>query len=67
MVEERDGTLIVTCACHEKACGAWMELTPEGVLAVEDQDGECLSILLPEWLEQAIRTAVVTRSQTHRT
>lgn len=67
MVEERDGALIITCACHESACATWMEITPEGVLAVEDKDGERLSILLPEWLEEAMRAAVAIRSLTYCT
>ena len=54
-------SLVVTCDCEEATCTAWLELTPEGTLAIEDADGMRLSLLLPDWLESAIRTAISAR------
>ena len=64
MVEEGDGALRIACACDERTCDTWMEITPEGILALEDKDGLLVSILLPEWLDHAIRAAVLTHSPT---
>jgi hypothetical protein len=66
MVEESDGALRIACACDERTCDTWMEITPEGMLAVEDKEGERVSILLSEWLAQAIRAAVLTHSPSHQ-
>lgn len=51
-----EDTLELLCACPE-ACGTWLELTADGVLALEDKDGLRVSLLLPVWLEDAIRQA----------
>ena len=66
MVEANDGTLRIACDCDESACDTWMEITPEGILALEDKDGLLVSILLPEWLDHAIRAAVFTHLTTHQ-
>lgn len=60
MFEASDGTWIIPCTA-----GAWLELTPDGVLTVADKEGERLSILLPDWLDHAIRSAVLTHTLTH--
>ena len=64
MVEANDGALRIACDCDERTCDTWMEITPEGMLAVEDKEGERVSILLPEWLDHAIRDAILTHSPT---
>lgn len=53
-------SLLLACACRESGddCGTWLELTPEGILALEDRDGLRVSFLLPLWLEEAIRHAI---------
>lgn len=51
-----EGTLALPCACPE-ACGAWLELTADGILALEDKEGLRVSLLLPDWLDDAIRQA----------
>lgn len=51
------GTLQLPCDCS-KQCDVWLELTDDGVLALEDKDGLRVSMLLPDWLEEAIRHAV---------
>ena len=55
-----EGTLELPCPCPEQ-CGAWLELTADGVLALEDKDGLRVSILLPVWLEEVIRQAVAVQ------
>lgn len=52
-------TIVIGCDCVESGgeCGTWLELSPDGILAVEDKDGERLSIMLPLWLDQVIRYA----------
>jgi len=59
--EERE-SLIIPCDCGEAECATRLELTPDGILAIEDVDGLRLSILLPDWLESALRTAVTTQA-----
>jgi hypothetical protein len=54
----KEGTLDLSCDCPEQ-CGTWLKLTADGVLALEDKDGLRVSMLLPDWLEDAIRQAVV--------
>lgn len=51
-------TIVLACDCSEKECGAWLELTPDGIMALEDQDGLRVSIMLPTWLDEAIRNAL---------
>ena len=51
-------SLIIPCDCGEEACATWLELTPHGILAIEDADGLLLSIDLPEWLDDAMRSAM---------
>lgn len=50
-------TIVLACDCSEKECGTWLELTPDGILALEDKDGIRVSIMLPAWLDEAIRSA----------
>jgi hypothetical protein len=50
--------LIVTCDCGEATCATRLELTPDGILSVEDADGLLVSIDLPEWLDDAMRSAI---------
>lgn len=53
-------TIVIGCDCSENGgdCGTWLELTPDGILAVEDKDGLRVSIMLPQWLDEAIRKTV---------
>lgn len=51
-----EGILELLCDCPEQ-CGTWLEFTADGVLALEDKDGLRVSILLPDWLDEAIRQA----------
>lgn len=53
--------LMVPCDCSEEDCFTWLSITPDGILSVEDKDGLRVSIMLPEWLELAIRQAVQAR------
>ena len=55
-------SLIVPCDCGEEACATWLELTPDGILAIEDVDGLRLSIDLPEWLDDAMRTTMAVQA-----
>lgn len=50
--------LIVLCDCGEATCATRLELTPDGILSVEDIDGLLVSISLPEWLDSAMRLAI---------
>jgi hypothetical protein len=52
-----ESTLMLACDCSEEECGTWLELTPNGILALEDKDGLRVSIMLPEWLDGVIRNA----------
>jgi hypothetical protein len=54
-----DPTLVIACDCSEEQCGAWLELTPDGILAIEDKDGLRVSLLLPDWLDGAMRTVLL--------
>lgn len=55
-----DQSIVVACDCIEYGdeCGTWLELTPDGFLALEDKDGLRVSIMLPQWLDDAVRNAV---------
>ena len=55
-------TLIVMCDCEEETCAARLELTPDGILSVEDTDGLLVSIDLPEWLDDVMRSAIQAHS-----
>jgi len=59
-----DDTLIIECDCSEQgdACGTWLELTPDGFLILEDKDGLRVSMMLPNWLEAAMRQAVLVHA-----
>ena len=46
--------LAVTCSCDEADCITRLELTLDGILAIEDADGLRLSLMLPSWLEDAM-------------
>lgn len=50
------GSLTLACDCPEQ-CGAWLELSADGVLALEDKDGQRVSLQLPTWLDRALRRA----------
>lgn len=58
-----DITLLMDCACTEESCATWLALTADGVLTLEDRDGLCVSILLPTWLDDAVRTALAAHVQ----
>ena len=55
-------SLLIPCDCGEEGCAIRLELTPHGILAIEDVDGLRLSILLPDWLESALRTAAAAQA-----
>lgn len=57
----RDQTLLLACDCpeHGGECDTWLELTNDGFLIVEDKDGLRVSMLLPEWLECAMRNVTL--------
>jgi hypothetical protein len=50
--------LQVVCDCPEQ-CGAVLQLTHDGFLILEDRDGLRVSIMLPDWLDFAIRRALL--------
>ena len=50
--------LVVPCDCGEATCATRLELTPDGILSLEDIDGLLMSISLPEWLDSAMRLAI---------
>jgi hypothetical protein len=62
MIQE-DNTMLMDCACTEPACATGLALTADGVLTLEDKDGLCVSILLPAWLDEAMRRALTTHGQ----
>ena len=51
-------SLIVPCDCGEPTCAARLELMPDGILSVQDTEGQLLSVCLPEWLDSAMRLAI---------
>lgn len=53
-------TLTLECDCE---CDAWLEITPDGILAIEDKDGLRLSIDLPEWLADVIYAAMLEHAR----
>lgn len=57
--------LILVCDCIE--CGTWLELTTDGFLILEDKDGLRVSMMLPEWLETAMRTTLLASLKTQTT
>ena len=56
---DRKEALVIACDCTEPTCATWLELTPDGILAIEDVDGQRLSIDLPVWLDTAMRSAML--------
>lgn len=56
--------IVISCDCSEKVdnFGTCLELTPEGVLTLEDKDGLRVSIRLPQWLDEAIRKTIVLQT-----
>lgn len=54
-------SLLIPCDCpeHGNDCGTWLELTADGFLILEDKDSMRVSIMLPAWLEDAIRQAML--------
>ena len=59
---ETPEALVVSCGCDEDGCATCLELTPEGILAIEDVDGLRLSLLLPDWLDNVMRTAIAAHA-----
>jgi hypothetical protein len=53
--------LQVVCDCPER-CGAVLQLTHDGFLILEDKDGLQVSIMLPDWLDFAIRRALLVNT-----
>ena len=54
----RGDRVFVSCDCEQdEPCGSWLELTVDGILVLEDKDGEQVSFRLPDWLEASIRYA----------
>lgn len=60
---EEGASLIIPCDCTEETCATRLELTPDGILVIEDADGEHLSLLLPDWLESILRTALTVHAR----
>ena len=60
-----DQTIVIPCDCVEYGsdCGICLELTLDGILAVEDKEGLRVSIALPQWLDDAIRAAVQRKQE----
>ena len=56
--------LQIACDCGESGgeCGTWLELTADGLLAIEDTDGLRVSIMLPDWLDDVMRTALLAHT-----
>ena len=54
--------LVVTCDCDEDDCATRLELPPDGILAIEDKDGLLVTIMLPGWLEDVMRTAIAAHA-----
>lgn len=59
---EEDAPLIVRCDCDAEECATWLELTPDDILVIEDADGSRLSLVLPDWLANALRTAAANQA-----
>lgn len=55
------GALELVCDCPEQ-CGTVLKLTHDGFLVMEDKDGLLVSFLLPDWLEFAIRRAMLANA-----
>lgn len=60
----QNGSLVLVCDCAEEPCGAWLELTHDGFLVVEDKDGLLVSFMLPEWLDFAMRSVMLAHTAT---
>lgn len=52
------GTLHLVCDCPEQ-CGTELKLSLDGFLALSDKDGLLVSFMLPDWLDCAIRRAML--------
>ena len=59
---DKPEAMVVTCGCDEDDCATWLELTPDGFLSLEDADGLLVSIDLPDWLDNAMRTAIAAHA-----
>lgn len=55
------GTFVLVCDCPER-CGTVLRLTPDGFLVLEDRDGLQVSFMLPDWLDFAIRRALLVNT-----
>jgi hypothetical protein len=58
-----NGSLLLACDCPEQ-CGSLLKLTHDGFLVLEDKDGLLVSFMLPEWLDFAIRRAMLAHAAT---
>lgn len=54
----QQGALQLCCDCPQQ-CGTVLKLSHDGFLIVEDRDGLLVSFLLPDWLDFAIRRAML--------
>lgn len=57
-------TLRLACDCEAEGCATWLELTHDGFLILEDKDGCRVSLMLPDWLEAAMRRSLQEDHQT---
>jgi hypothetical protein len=55
----QSGALQLVCDCPQQ-CDTVLKLSHDGFLSVEDKDGLLVSFLLPDWLEFAMRRAMLT-------
>jgi hypothetical protein len=56
-------TLVLVCDCPDQ-CGTVLKLTHDGFLVVEDKDDLLVSFMLPDWLDFAIRRALLMHAAT---
>lgn len=67
-VEVRQRTVLsqhplqLVCDCTEQ-CGTVLQLTHDGFLVLEDKDGLLVSFMLPDWLDFALRRALLANTQ----
>lgn len=55
------GALQLVCDCPEQ-CGTVLKLSHDGFLVLEDKDGLLVSFMLPDWLDFALRRALLTHT-----
>jgi hypothetical protein len=56
-------SLSLVCDCPEQ-CGTVLQLTHDGFLILEDKDGLRVSFMLPDWLDFALRRALLMHAAT---